>query len=85
MAERACQITQKKSWTFLDTLAAAYARDGRWDEAVATAGKALSLAQDATAAETADVRARLELYKSRRAFIQASTAPAAPPSGDNSR
>ncbi|MFB3890636.1 MAG: tetratricopeptide repeat protein [Phycisphaerae bacterium] len=85
MAERACRITRNKSWTILDTLAAAYARDGRWDEAVATAGKALDLAQEAKAAGAAEVRARMELYKSRRAFIQASTVPAAPPADDNPR
>ena len=49
----------------LDTLAAAYAEAGRFDQAVETAGRALNLPavqNDPALAET--IRARLKLYES---------------------
>lgn len=54
----------------LDVLGAAYAAAGRFDEAVRAAGRAADLASRAgDAALAAAVRARLSLYRSRRAFI----------------
>lgn len=62
----------------LDVLGAAYAAAGRFDEAVRAAERALDLASRAgDAALAAEVRARLSLYRSRRAFI--GPLPADPP------
>jgi len=44
-AERACQLAQWQHPYFLGTLAAAYAEVGRFDDAIATANKALALAE----------------------------------------
>jgi peroxiredoxin len=46
-AERAVKVTGGNDPTFLDTLAAAYAEAGRFEDAVRTAGRALSLATSA--------------------------------------
>lgn len=54
----------------LDVLGAAYAAAGRFDEAVRAAERAAALASRAgDAALATEVRARLSLYRSRRAFI----------------
>jgi Flp pilus assembly protein TadD len=45
LAERACQLAQWQHPYFVGTLAAAYAEAGRFDDAVATADKALALAE----------------------------------------
>jgi tetratricopeptide (TPR) repeat protein len=71
LAERACQLTDNRAAVSLDTLAAAYAATGRFDEAVATAQKALELARTANQPNLArDIEARLELYRSGRAYSQ---------------
>jgi hypothetical protein len=52
----------------LDTLAVAYAADGRLDEAIKTAQKALSLALSANQKPLADeIQSHLEIYKSKLA------------------
>ena len=43
LAERACQLTDRKDASLLDTLAAAYAEAGRFDQAVQTVREAISL------------------------------------------
>jgi tetratricopeptide (TPR) repeat protein len=71
LAERACQLTDNRAAVSLDTLAAAYAATGRFDEAVATAQKAMSLARTANQPNLArDIEARLELYRSGQAYSQ---------------
>ncbi len=69
LAERACQSTQYKQAFLIRTLAAAYAEAGRFDDAVATAQKARTLAlaqgQKEIAAQNEQL---LELYKSGRAY-----------------
>ncbi len=69
LAERACQLTENKEPFLLGTLAAAYAEAGRFDDAVATAEKArtVALAQGQIAATN---ELHLELYKSGRAYHQ---------------
>jgi tetratricopeptide (TPR) repeat protein len=63
-AERACKITGSKHPLLLDTLAAAYAEAGMFDEARLTAEKAIELAQSAGRAEWArGIEKRLKLYK----------------------
>ena len=66
LAERACELTERKDAGALDTLAAAYAAAGRFDEAIRTAQGAIELATDAEL--VADIRARLELYKTGKPF-----------------
>jgi protein O-mannosyl-transferase len=69
LAEQACQITQRQKTAILDTLAAAYAEAGRFQEAVQTTEELRALAlssHDAVAADTA--RQRLELYQSGKAY-----------------
>ena len=69
IAERAAQLTKQQNFLVLDTLAAAYAADGRFEQAVQTAEKASKLAGQANAEQ--DVRAiemRLELYRNQQAF-----------------
>jgi tetratricopeptide (TPR) repeat protein len=72
LAEQACQATGDQQPAILDTLAAAYAEVGRFDEAVATARKALTLALSAEQLDLADgIRERLRLYEARQPFHQA--------------
>lgn len=55
LAERACELTRHRQPLFLGTLAAAYAEAGRFEDAVATAQKAIDLA---TAGGQPDLAAR---------------------------
>jgi tetratricopeptide (TPR) repeat protein len=69
LAERAAQITQRQNTQLLDTLAAAYAEAGRFDEAVKTTEEIHALAistHDTGMAETA--RQRLELYQAGKPY-----------------
>jgi tetratricopeptide (TPR) repeat protein len=71
LAQRACELTGDRRAGYLDTLAAAYAAAGRFREAVATAQKAVELARAAGRPKLAgEVEARLELYRSGRAYFQ---------------
>jgi tetratricopeptide (TPR) repeat protein len=67
--EAACRLTEHREAGYLGTLAAAYAEAGRFDEAVATAQKAVDLAK---AAGQPDLAARnaelLELYRARKPY-----------------
>jgi len=67
VAERAVALTKRRDASALDTLAAAYAAGGRFDEAVATAQAAISV----SAGPPADLLERLSLYRDRRAFVDA--------------
>ena len=54
----------------LDVLAAAYAADSRFDEAVAAATEALHIADRTPNARLAeDIRERIDLYRRRTAFV----------------
>ena len=65
--ERACQLEDYKVSTVVDTLAAAYAEAGRFEQAIETAQRALRLAQDAGEEGLAkDIQGRLELYRAKR-------------------
>jgi tetratricopeptide (TPR) repeat protein len=59
LAERACALTQYQKTVYLDTLVAAYAEAGRFDDAIATAQKARTLA--AAADETDLQKTRISL------------------------
>ena len=65
LAEHACSVTSSNRFAYLDTLAAAYAGTGRFNEAVPIAKKAIDLARDADQTRAVqEIAARLELYRS---------------------
>ena len=72
LAERACNITDYKIPKLLDTLAAAYAEEKRFTEAIETATKSLDLAalQKNPAAQIRQIRFRLEQYQTGKPFHQ---------------
>jgi tetratricopeptide (TPR) repeat protein len=71
LAQQACKLTGNKSAAYLDTLAVAYAAAGRFDDAIAAAQKAIALARAAGQAGLVKaIEARLELYRSGRAYSQ---------------
>jgi len=69
LAEAACKLTNNRVAAYLDTLAAAYAAAGRFDDAVDTAQKAIQLADSTAQTQLAsEIKMRLELYRSDRAY-----------------
>jgi tetratricopeptide (TPR) repeat protein len=69
LARQACDLTHNAEPNYLDTLAAAYAAEGHFSDAVVTAQKAIDLARSSgQAALVKDIEARLELYRSGRAY-----------------
>jgi len=68
-AERACELTRYQKTIFVGTLAAAYAEAGRFDDAMATAEKAIALAgKNGESALLQKNRELLELYRAHRAY-----------------
>lgn len=71
LAEQACQSTRHRDAGFLDTLAAAYAAAGRFDQAVTTGQAALALATEAQADDLAnEIRNRLRLYRQGMPYVE---------------
>ena len=69
LARRACELTNFKEPTLLDTLAVAYSAIKKFPEAVKTDEKVIELAQAANQKQLADdIQKRLELYKADRAY-----------------
>jgi len=69
LAERACALTSHQVGPYLDTLAAAYAAVGRFNEAIATAQQVVQIARAAGQPQAArEIEARLELYRSGHAY-----------------
>lgn len=66
-ATRACELSAWNQAQIIDTLAAAYAESGRFDEALKWQQKAVDLAADK---DREDLRARLELFKKGKAYRQ---------------
>jgi tetratricopeptide (TPR) repeat protein len=66
LAERAAAQTGRRDPAVLDTLAAAYAAAGRFEEAVRTLDRALDLVRGAHAPFESELEARRALYRSRR-------------------
>jgi tetratricopeptide (TPR) repeat protein len=67
--EQACQATEGQDAKSLDTLGAAYASDGRFDDAVRVAREALALAQSAGETGLAEeVGRRISLYEAKQPF-----------------
>jgi protein O-mannosyl-transferase len=67
LAERACALTANRDVDALDALAASYAEDGRFADAVRTARQALG-ATDPGSRRAAQLRARLALYEARQPY-----------------
>jgi len=66
LSERACELTKDADPECLDTLAAAYAEVGRFDDAARSARRAIELATANRAAAGVDAfRRRLAAYESR--------------------
>ena len=65
LAERAAALTSRRDPAILDTLATAYAAQGRYERAVATAREALSLTDGEAARE---IRSRLALFLRERPY-----------------
>jgi hypothetical protein len=62
LAEQACKLTNNRVAAYLDTLAAAYASAGRFNDAVATAQKAIDLPHAALQSQVAaEIQPRLQL------------------------
>jgi Flp pilus assembly protein TadD len=71
LAEHAADLTRYQNPAILDTLAAAYAAQGRFDIAITTAQTALDLATAQKADElAAHIRTRLELYRQAKPHLQ---------------
>ncbi len=70
-ARIACKGDGRKNPEYLDTLGAAYAEAGRFEEAVRTARESLTLARSAGDADLAEeVEKRLQFYKAEKAFTE---------------
>ncbi|MBU0678624.1 MAG: tetratricopeptide repeat protein [Verrucomicrobia bacterium] len=70
LAEAAIELPQGRSAEVLDTLSAAYAADGRFDDAVKAAEEALSIVKEVGLTDVAkDIEARLAGYRAGRAYI----------------
>jgi tetratricopeptide (TPR) repeat protein len=69
LAEQATALTDHADPNYLDTLAAAYAEAGRFDDAVRVAEQTIALLADDEAAERqAEMRERLALYRAGRPY-----------------
>ncbi|HVM61479.1 MAG TPA: hypothetical protein VMV72_11500 [Verrucomicrobiae bacterium] len=69
LARHACELTGNSDADSLDTLAVAYAANGRFDDAAETTQKAIALARaDGQTALAEKMEARLELYRGRNAY-----------------
>ena len=74
LAERACELTGNQVPAYLDTLAAAYAAAGRFNDAIATAQKGIELARSAGQPQVvSEMEAHLQLYRDGRAYRQLPT------------
>jgi protein O-mannosyl-transferase len=66
LAETTCRQVKNRNPQLLDTLAVAYAADGRYEDAAATARRALGLAESAKQARMVrEIRAKLQRYETR--------------------
>ncbi len=69
VAEQVCRATGNEVAAYVDTLAAAYAEAGRFDDAVRTQKEAIKLAElDERPGEVEDFRRRLSLFENRQPY-----------------
>jgi tetratricopeptide (TPR) repeat protein len=66
-AQKACELSQWKTWGYIDTLAAAYAETGDFDRAVKYQEQALKMAPEQNE-QLQEAKQRLELYKQRKPY-----------------
>ena len=79
LGERNAKLTQSRDPIVLDSLAAAYAEAGRWDEAAATADAAMKLASSLGQERLANrISARRGLYRQRKPYRIGSTGDRSP-------
>jgi tetratricopeptide (TPR) repeat protein len=70
-AERACELTGYKEPVFMDTLGAAYAAGGRFEDAVRTAQQAIDAAKAGGREDLAgEIDNRIKLYQAGKRYIQ---------------
>jgi spermidine synthase len=70
-AQRACELTKYKEPALLDTLAAAYAAAGRFNDAVTTAQRAIDEAKARVQENlVGEIQSRLELYRAGQPYRQ---------------
>ena len=70
-AQRACELTNYQQPEILDTLAVAYAAEGKFKQAIETAETALKLAQSSKRKKlTEQIRSRLQLYQNGQTYIE---------------
>ena len=82
LAQRACKLTDYKSSVALDSLAAAYAETGQFDQAIKTAKLALKLAAESQQEKFAgQIAVRLELYQQKIPYHQSTPARVNPQPG----
>jgi tetratricopeptide (TPR) repeat protein len=80
LAERACKLSGNRVANYLDTLAAAYAAAGRFDDAIGTAQKATELARSGGQPGLAEkIEGRLRLYRDGHAYYQVTNTTAPSP------
>jgi len=71
LAERAMELTGGKNGSFLDTLSVAYAAAGQFDQALATAQKALEQARQGHDEQLArEIQGRMELFTQKKPYLQ---------------
>jgi serine/threonine-protein kinase len=70
-ARRACELTSWKIPQIVDTLAAASAESGQFDEAIMWQTKALELANQSSPGVRKELESHLELYRAKKTFRQA--------------
>ena len=74
LAQGVCDRTGNHVAPYLDTLAAAYASAGRFDDAIGAAGKAIELARsNGQTLLASGMETRLKLYQTGRAYYQAAS------------
>ena len=68
LATQACKLTDFKNGAFIDTLAAAHAEKGEWDEAVKWQQEAVKLSADQPEEVRKEMEDRIPLYKEKKAY-----------------
>ena len=68
LAEHATSLTGRKNASVLDTLGAAYAADGRFEDAAQAAREAFDIASNANSTAAAEFLKRLDLYRKRQPY-----------------
>jgi tetratricopeptide (TPR) repeat protein len=79
LAKKACEMTEWKNADFIDTLAAAHAEAGQFDEAVKWQKKAMEHPEAIGAGGLERAKSRLALYEARKPYHQPRPAPQTSP------